>query len=128
MESRDDEDSDDKEPKNNKKHVRFSYLTHWSYNMDISTISSVLSHISRAIISAPLQTDEGEDFERRMELDSHADSTVLSINSSIVSYTGVYVTVSGFIDSLGKKREVPIVDAIIAYDCDIPGATYILYV
>jgi hypothetical protein len=63
-----------------------------------------------------------------MELDSHADSPVLSINANIVSYTGSYVTVSGFIDSLGNKKQVPIVDAIIAYDCDISGATYLLYV
>jgi hypothetical protein len=43
--------------------------------------------MSLAIISA-LETDEGEELEVRMELDSHADSPVLGIHAHIVSYTG----------------------------------------
>jgi len=88
-------------------------------------VSSVSSRMSRAIISA-LETDEGEE-EARMELDSHADLPVLGIHANIIAYTGNYVTVSGFVDSLGHKKRVPIVDATIAYDCDLPGQTYLLY-
>jgi hypothetical protein len=63
-----------------------------------------------------------------MELDSHADSPVLGIHAHIVSYTGNYVTVSGFVDSLGHKKRVPIVDAVIAYDCDVTGKTSLMYI
>lgn len=84
-------------------------------------MSSVSSRMSHAIIST-LETDEGED-EIRMELDSHADSLVLGLHANIIAYTGNYVTVSGFVDSLGQKKQVPIVDATIAYDCDVTGNT-----
>jgi hypothetical protein len=83
--------------------------------------------MSQRIISA-LETDEGEGLEARLELDSHADSPVLGIHAHIVSYTGNYVTVSGFVDSLGKKKRVPIVDAVIAYDCDVTGDSSLMYI
>lgn len=90
-------------------------------------ISSVSSRMSQRIISA-LETDEGEALEVQLELDSHADSPVLGIHAHIVSYTGNYVKVSGFVDSLGKKKCVPIVDAVIAYDCDVTGNSSLMYI
>ena len=89
------------------------------------TIDKLVSNVI-VDIDIEIETDEGEN-EVRMELDSHADSPVLGVHTNIIAYTGHHVTVSGFVDSLGQKKRVPIVDATIAYDCDITGQTYLLY-
>jgi hypothetical protein len=81
--------------------------------------------MAQAIIAA-LESGERGEIEARAELDSHADSPVVGIQAHVINYTGSHVTVSGFTDSLGKKKAVPIVDAVVAYDCDMTGDTHLL--
>jgi hypothetical protein len=81
--------------------------------------------MAQAIIAALESGERGEN-EARAELDSHADSPVVGIHAHVVNYTGSHVTVSRFTDSLGKKKAVPIVDAVVAYDCDMTGNTHLL--
>jgi hypothetical protein len=45
----------------------------------------------------------------------------------IVADTGQTISVSGFIDSLGKVKEVPIVTAAVAYDDPTTYLTYVLF-
>ena len=62
------------------------------------------------------------------ELDSHADSPVIGQYAKILEYTGRKAKVSGFTSSLGKPLTVPVVNAVVAYDCDITGETKILVI
>ena len=61
----------------------------------------------------------------RLELDSHADSPVIGRNAHILYETGKHVDVSGFTDTLGYCKTIPIVHAAIAYDCPSTGNTII---
>ena len=62
----------------------------------------------------------------RLELDSHADSPVVGHNAHIMYDTGKCVDVSGFTDTLGYCKTIPIVHAAVAYDCPNRGTTTIL--
>ena len=62
------------------------------------------------------------------ELDSHADSPVVGRYSKIIEDTGRKATVSGFTTDLGKPMTVPVVNAAVAYDCDITGKVHILVI
>ena len=62
------------------------------------------------------------------ELDSHADSPVVGRYCKILEDTGRKATVSGFTSELGKPMTVPVVNAAVAYDCDITGRTLILVI
>ena len=61
------------------------------------------------------------------ELDSHADTCSFGKGAYVVADTGQTISVSGFIDTLGKVNQVPIVTAAIAYDDPITYQTYILF-
>jgi len=45
-----------------------------------------------------------------------------------LEFTDKEVNVSGFSKSLGKPLSVPVVNAAVAYDCDLTGNTYILVI
>ena len=60
-----------------------------------------------------------------MELDTHADNTVLSDCCLLIHDTGRKVDVSGFSTALGSI-ELPIVSGAVAYDHPITGKVYIL--
>ena len=62
------------------------------------------------------------------ELDSHADSPVVGKHCSIIERTNKMINVSGFSKQLGKPLQVPVVNAAVAYDCDLTGQTYILVI
>ena len=62
------------------------------------------------------------------ELDSHADSPVVGKYAKIIEDTGREVTVSGFTSALGKPLTVPVVNAAVAYDCEVSGETRILVI
>jgi len=72
--------------------------------------------------------DDSPVTESRLELDSHADSQVLGMGAIIVKNTGRKVSVRGFTDKIGKPIEVPVVDGILLYKCDISGEQHILII
>ena len=70
--------------------------------------------------------DKEEDEDPRTELDSHANMAVVGRHSFIFESTGRTCDVTPFTPELGKKQNVPIVDAAIAYDDEISGETVLL--
>ena len=64
----------------------------------------------------------------RTDLDSHADSPVVGINSKILSHTGKYVNVWGFSKALGSKSKVPVVNAAVTYTCEYTGESVVLLI
>ena len=61
------------------------------------------------------------------ELDSHPDSACVGCNTFVISDTGRNVDVSGFIDDLGVKNEVPIIIAVVSYGYT-DGKNYLLII
>ena len=53
----------------------------------------------------------------RSELDSHANMVVIGKHSFVFESTGKTCNVKPFCDELGMAKDIPIVDAAIAYDC-----------
>ena len=64
----------------------------------------------------------------RTELESHANMVVLGSDCFVFEDTGRSCTVHHFSTNLGSARDVPIVDAALAYDCQYTGETIILLV
>ena len=64
--------------------------------------------------------------ESRTELDSHANMVVVGQHAFIINNTGKTAEVSPFTSSYDSLKNVPIVDAIIAYDCPITRKAYLL--
>ena len=62
----------------------------------------------------------------RTELDSHANMVVVGSNCTVFDHTGKFCTVNSFAESAGKLNGVPIVDAVVAYDCPYSAKVYLL--
>jgi hypothetical protein len=62
------------------------------------------------------------------ELDSHANMIVAGRQAFVFNYTGEYADVNAFSEEAGGMSQVPIVDAVVAYDCPYTGETYLLVV
>ena len=62
----------------------------------------------------------------RTELDSHASSIVVGKNVLVTHDTGKVVNVGPFTDQLGKLKDVPIVDCVVAHDCPYSKRTFFL--
>ena len=62
----------------------------------------------------------------RTELDSHAASIVVGKNVLVTHDSGKTVNVGPFTDQLGKLKNVPIVDCVVAHDCPYSKKTFIL--
>ena len=62
------------------------------------------------------------------EMDSHADSPVVGKQEYIFEYTGRTVSGSGFTNTIGKPMLVDVVNALVAYDCDQSGKSYLLLI
>jgi len=62
----------------------------------------------------------------RAELDTHADTCVFGHCCLIVNDTGDTVSVEGFDKSM-TVNEIPVVTAVIAYDCPATFETYLTY-
>ena len=63
--------------------------------------------------------------EGRLELDSHADTCVVGATWKVMEYTGVVCDVYPYSDSYKPLKQVPVVEAISAYDHPT-GETFIL--
>ena len=66
--------------------------------------------------------------EYASELDSHADSPVVGQNKRIIETTIKTILVSGLKSDLGKPLRVPVVNSVVAYDCEFTGENYILVI
>ena len=64
----------------------------------------------------------------RTELDSHANMAVMGKHAFIFESNGRTCSVAPFASELGRLKDVPIVDAAIAYDCPFTGQVYILLI
>ena len=60
------------------------------------------------------------------ELDSHANMSVIGKHALIISDSGSTAQVNSFAKEAGGISEVPIVDAVCAYDCPKTGQVYFL--
>ncbi len=74
---------------------------------------------------AQLNTESPHGVESFVDLDTHADNTVLGGSCLLIHDTGCRVDVSGFAAALGSI-ELPVVTAAVAYDYPITGKVYIL--
>ena len=55
------------------------------------------------------------------ELDSQANMVVIGAQGMIIQQIGRYVDVNAFSSDVGTMSRVPIVDAVVAYDCPFSG-------
>ena len=78
-------------------------------------------------ISNPTSASKPSNCISRTELDSHANMAVLGRNCFIFDYTGRSCNVSAFNPSLDSTT-LPIVDAVIVYDCPYSLSSYLLMI
>jgi hypothetical protein len=64
----------------------------------------------------------------RAELNSHANTCGVNDVARILEYTDQVAEVSGFSEGLGTLKDVPIVNAAVAYDDPVSGETIILII
>ena len=64
----------------------------------------------------------------RIELDSHAMSPVVGYNAYVYRDTGQTIDVAPFVSTLGKLNKIPIVDAMVHYQCPFTHKDYILLI
>ena len=84
-------------------------------------------HVRAIVMSA--DTMVGDPLQDpKSELDSHANMVVLGKHCFVFEWSGRSCSVHPFSESLGSVKNVPIVDAAIAYDCPYRHETYILLV
>ena len=76
------------------------------------------------MLSVDTSADSNED--SRTKLDSHANMVVVGMHAYILNYMSRTAEMSPFTSSYDALKNVPIVDAIIAYDCPLSGKTYLL--
>ena len=62
------------------------------------------------------------------ELDSHANMIVVGAQATIIQRSGRSAEVRAFSEECTKLEKIPIVDAVIAYDCPYEMKTYLLIV
>ena len=83
--------------------------------------------LSNAIKSKIASLVEGEDvLSGRSELDSHANMVAVGKNCWIISFSKQSVDVSAFANDVGGLKSVPIVDALLTYDCKRTLKIYLL--
>ena len=80
----------------------------------------LLQHLSMVKVSS-ISTKPDFETVTATELDSHADSPVVGKYVWILEDTGRRATVTGFASDLGKPMSVPVVNAAVAYDCELTG-------
>ena len=68
----------------------------------------------------------GSNLGERAELDSHANMICLGKHCSVVRRTGVTMKVNAFASEVGSLNNIPVVDAVIVYDCPFTGESYFL--
>ena len=79
-----------------------------------------------SLIASATSGDYNNDIGSRTELDSHANMVVVGNNATVFDTTGKTCTVNSFSESAGMLKHVPIVDAVVAYDCPYKAKVYLL--
>jgi hypothetical protein len=64
----------------------------------------------------------------KTRLDSHAVSCVVGYNSHIHTDSGKRINISAFTSAVGKLKDIPIVDAMILYECPYTSRSIILVI
>ena len=82
--------------------------------------------VSQAALISDVMVSRANVSEGRTELDSHANMCVLGKHCYILSQSGKNVDVGAFTESAGGLNQVPIVDAMLAYDCRRTNQVYLL--
>ena len=82
-------------------------------------------HMIKIIVMEVSNNGEG-DQNGGSETDSHANMIVVGNESFVFSHSGLSATVKAFSKEAKRMTEVPIVDAVLAYDCPFTGLTYLL--
>ena len=91
--------------------------------------SYLVNKIANHKVSTSISTrNENEQVVSATELDSHADSPVVSKYARILETTENTAMVSGFTSDLGDHMQVPIVIAAVAYDYEYTGKTHIMVI
>jgi len=85
-----------------------------------------IPRLSSLIASATLGTDGHCERIHRTELDSHSNMVVLGKNCTVFDDMGLTCTVNTFTKAAGKIERVPILDAVLAYDCPHLAKTFVL--
>ena len=90
--------------------------------------SQQLSQLVVQRICATGSMTDHDDIESAIELDSHVNSPVVGRVPRVIERKGMYVSVSGFTNKLGKPIHVPVVDAAVSYMCDKTGKSMIMII
>jgi len=88
---------------------------------------SLVRRISSFSVYATSMTDK-DTTSSTTELDSHANMVVVGAQATIIQTSGRSAEVRAFSDDCSKLEKVPIVDAVIAYDCPYTMKTYLMIV
>ena len=83
-------------------------------------------HLVNRIVMALSKCGECDDGPRGTKLDSHANMTVVGSQAFVFSTSGKTCNVQAFSKEAAGMNGVHIVDAVIAYDCQFSGWTFIL--
>ena len=81
--------------------------------------------VQASVCSLKLES-ECEQIMSRTELDSHANMIVIGKHSLVIARSGKTIDVGAFADEVGGLSCVPIVDAMVAYDCPRTHQVYLL--
>ena len=75
-----------------------------------------------------MMNNETPDPCHKTRLDSHAVSCVVGYNSHIHQDSGKRINISAFTAAVGKLKDIPIVDAMILYECPYTSKSIILVI
>ncbi len=81
-----------------------------------------------AIWATRADMGNNDNHETSTQLDSHANMVVIGGHASVFGHLGKSADVRPFSNNCSKLESVPIVDAVMAYDCLYTMKTYILAV
>ena len=78
-------------------------------------------HLIERMMTLISSSGDNACLESSTKLDSHANMVVIVKQAFIFSHNGQYANVQEFTDEVKSIPKVPIVDAVIAYDCPQSG-------
>ena len=86
------------------------------------------THVEKVIIKAVEEESDGSNQSFEAHLDSHANMFVLGKFCRIVGASKQTIRVSGWSSVCGIVEDIPIVDAIIGFNCPITNMNYFMLV
>ena len=88
------------------------------------------AHVAAAIVrdsTSQVSDDAVMEPNVRTELNSHANMVVVGRRAYILNSAGITTQVSPFTPEYDSFKEVPIIDAAVAYNCPITDKSFILF-